>query len=534
MNDTKKRLRGNGSQIILKPSPLPQATCHTRTSMKINPRMTPVNTKAIIRFIYGLALAGGLAMPVAQAYEANGAMLELIKILRDKGSITAQEYELLRNAARADAEKASAETTDAAPGAAVNAAAKTRPRITTKGKLEFKDKEHKFRIGGRGQHDVTLVGNDGASDVGSSEQQFRRARIYLSGTSWQHWDWKLQFDLEDADDSGMSIEDAYIKYRGWQPASITIGQRKAPFSLNELTSSKYITFIERAAPANLFTSESIGIGGRTPGITLARAGKNHTLAGGFYLMRQRGDAADSDTFTDSAGDSVAVELGTDSVSERKIDDGWGFTGRATWLPINQSTNRLVHLGAAVGFKHYANKTVNRFRVRPGVSEGDRIVDSDTAIAANGFWGVGLEAASIWGPFAASAEYYHGDFDDIGNAGDTDMEGFYVQGSYFLTGESRRYKQGAFTSVKVKAPLGSGGWGAWEVGLRYSSTELGDGIGGDGGDVFTAALNWYVNNNMMFKLNYVKTRCDNGGLDTCDWGIDAGDPEYLSFRTQVFF
>ena len=53
-------------------------------------------------------------------------------------------------------------------------------------------------------------------------------------------------------------------------------------------------------------------------------------------------------------------------------------------------------------------------------------------------------------------------------------------------------------------------------------------------MFTAALNWYVNNNMMFKLNHVKTRCDNGGLDTCDWGIDAGDPEYLSFRTQVFF
>ena len=236
------------------------------------------------------------------------------------------------------------------------AATRPSPEITTKGKLEFKTDEHKFRIGGRAQHDFTLVGNDGDGNVGSSEQQFRRARIYLSGTAWEYWDWKFQFDLEDADDSSMSIEDAFIKYKGWGPASVTIGQRKAPFSLNELTSSKYITFIERAVPSNLFTSESIGIGNRSPGITLDNTGKNHTLAGGFYLMRQR------------SGNEA------DSISERKIDDGWGVTARATWLPINVSGKQLVHTAAAFGYKHYPNKTVNRFRVRPGVSEGDRIVD----------------------------------------------------------------------------------------------------------------------------------------------------------------
>ena len=145
--------------------------------------------------------------------------------------------------------------TSSEPASQVIAAARPSPEITTKGKLEFKTDEHKFRIGGRAQHDITLVGNDGDGSVGSSEQQFRRARIYLSGTAWEHWDWKFQFDLEDADDSSMSIEDAFIKYKDWGLASVTIGQRKAPFSLNELTSSKYITFIERAVPSSLFTSE---------------------------------------------------------------------------------------------------------------------------------------------------------------------------------------------------------------------------------------------------------------------------------------
>ena len=488
--------------------------------------------KAIFRFLCVALLAGGLAVMNTPAHAADGALLELLKILRDKGGITKQEYDLLRKTALAEGGNPAQTPVEAAPE--VVAAAKPSPRITTKGKLEIAADEHKFRIGGRAQHDVTLVGNDGDGRVGSSEQQFRRARIYLSGTAWEQWDWKFQFDLEDADDNSTSIEDAYISYRGWDPASITVGQRKAPFSLSALTSSKYITFIERAAPTDLFTAEAIGVGGRSPGITLENSGKNHTLAGGFYLMRQRGDANDTGEFTDSAGDTVEVELGTDSISERNIDDGWGFSGRATWLPVNRSGSHLVHAGASFGYKHYPNETVNRFRVRPAVSEGDRIVDSDGAIAANNFWGMNLEAASIWGPFAASAEYYYGDFDGTGDVGDTDMEGFYVQGSYFLTGENRRYKKGAFSSVKVKDPLGGGGWGAWEVGMRYSSTDLGAGIGADSGDVLTAALNWYVNNNMMFKLNYVKTFCDNGGADTCDWGSGDGDPEYLSFRTQVFF
>ena len=488
--------------------------------------------KATFRLLHAALFASGLAMLTAPAHAADGALLELLKILRDKGGITQQEYELLRDTAMAETETPAQAPAEPAPQ--VVAAAKPAPEITTAGKLEFKDDEHKFRIGGRAQHDFTLVGNDGAGNVGSSEQQFRRARIYLSGTAWEHWDWKFQFDLEDADDYSMSIEDAFLKYRGWDPATITVGQRKMPFSISTLNSSKYITFIERSAPTDLFSSESIGIGGRAPGITLEHTGKNHTLAGGFYLMRQRSDDTDTGVFVDSAGDTVVVESGTDSISERKIDDGWGVTARATWLPVNRSGKQLVHTGAAFGYKHYPNERVNRFRARPGVSEGDRIVDSDGSIAADNFWGMNLEAASIWGPFAASAEYYYGDFDGSGETGATDMEGFYVQGSYFLTGENRRYKNGVFSSVKVKDPVGGGGWGGWEVGLRYSSTDLGAGIGADSGDVLTAALNWYVNNNMMFKLNYVKTFCDSDGSDTCDWGTGDGDPEYLSFRTQVFF
>lgn len=452
--------------------------------------------RSTLRFIQCALLIGGLAAPVAPVWSASEALPELLKILRDRGSITGEEYDLLMKTAKSEDKKAVA--------------------VNTKGKLELGNKEHKFRIGGRLQHDVTLIGNDGAVSVGESEQQIRRARIYMSGASWKHWDWKIQFDLEDADDTGMAIEDAYIKYKAWKPVSITVGQRKAPFSLSELTSSKYITFLERSAPTALFTSEAIGIGGRAPGITLASSGDRHSVAGGFYMMRQRSRSSDG------------------TITSRRFDDGWGFTGRAVWLPVKQSSNQLAHLGASFGYKRYPNGEVGRVRVRPEVSAGARIVDTDSGISADDFWGAGLEAAAIWGSFSASGEYYYGEFDGDQLAGNADMEGFYVQGSWFPTGESRRYKKGAFSSVKVKKPLGLGGWGAWELGLRYASADLSDSIGADSGEALTAALNWYVNNNMMFRLNYVKTFCDSGQGTTCDWGAAAGDPEYLSFRTQVFF
>jgi phosphate-selective porin OprO/OprP len=51
-----------------------------------------------------------LLVPVAMAaaaptFAANDAMLELMKILRDRGSLTNDEYELLVNAAKADTEQ---------------------------------------------------------------------------------------------------------------------------------------------------------------------------------------------------------------------------------------------------------------------------------------------------------------------------------------------------------------------------------------------------------------------------------------------
>ena len=52
-----------------------------------------------------LLLAGALfGTAVMPAQASSDAMLELLKVLRDKGTISAQDYELLANAAEADKE----------------------------------------------------------------------------------------------------------------------------------------------------------------------------------------------------------------------------------------------------------------------------------------------------------------------------------------------------------------------------------------------------------------------------------------------
>jgi phosphate-selective porin OprO and OprP len=75
----------------------------------------------------------------------------------------------------------------------------------------------------------------------------RAARLGIEGTVWK--DFGYRFEVDFADD-GVEIKDAYIQYDGGgvEPARyIRVGQYKTPNSLEELTSSRFITFMERAA-----------------------------------------------------------------------------------------------------------------------------------------------------------------------------------------------------------------------------------------------------------------------------------------------
>jgi phosphate-selective porin OprO/OprP len=113
-----------------------------------------------------------------------------------------------------------------------------------------------------------------------------------------------------------------------------------------------------------------------------------------------------------------------------------------------------------------------------------------------------------------------------NPGNPHFSGWYLEGSWILTGESKTYQTFAtnnematFNNPRVIKPFdwNSGTWGAWEVAVRYSDLDLNwnEGEAGQtpaqapvggvrGGDerIWTLGLNWYMNNNVLLRFNYL--------------------------------
>ncbi len=310
----------------------------------------------------------------------------------------------------------------------------------------------------------------------------RRARLSLADKLDDAWSYKTEIDFAE---NGVEAKDMYLKHK-----AVTIGQVKVPFSLEELTSSNNITFMERAAP-NLFSLA------HRIGVRYEMSGENFTAAGMVF-----GQAI-------GAGDGG--------------DEGTGFAGRVTYTPM-KSDSGVVHLGASLVSYESVNSTTDtmRFRQRPeSRNDGSRLIDTGN-IPADGATAYGLEAAWAGGPFSVQGEYMATSVDVIGGP-DADFDGYYLFGSWFVTGEARRYSKGAFSGPKIA----NADKGAWEVALRYSNVSLDDGaiLGGEMDNV-TLGVNWYARSGVRFMFNYIAVTSTVAGVDN--------DPSILQFRTQVSF
>ena len=108
---------------------------------------------------------------------------------------------------------------------------------TFKNKLVFTsaDGSTSIRLGGR-------IHNDAEASIGKFEDgnEFRRARIYMSGHIHRWLIFKTQYDFEDGE---ADFKDVYAGIQGLPCiGTFRAGQFKEPFSLEELTSSRFITF----------------------------------------------------------------------------------------------------------------------------------------------------------------------------------------------------------------------------------------------------------------------------------------------------
>jgi phosphate-selective porin OprO/OprP len=407
--------------------------------------------------------------------------------------------------------------------------------------FESADKKFNAKIIGRVQVDYWTFDADEDFEAAIGDEFntglfFRRARMGAELTFLKNTKVKIEYDFARGGANQSGFTDTYValtglKDCGWPVPDVYVGHFLEPFSLEELTSDNYITFMEFAQPVSTFVPF------RNTGIMLQK---------GFVSTKpQSGDAFDRvlaqlgafHAFSNSWGDGIFSDGGPSEFDGDQ--DGWAVTGRVAALPWVdcRCPCRLVHLGVAGSYRADLRPDNVRFRSRPEVGFGPRSVDTGADIAAEDMVMLGAELAVVYDRFSAQGEYILVDV-NAPTQGDPVYTGWYAQVSYLLTDECKTYEKGkgVFGRVKPCKPLycedcHANGPGAWEVAVRVSTLDLNDGDpvvqGGEQFDV-TFGVNWYLNNSVRVMFNYVHAEIDDHPL-AVDGTVDA-----FGIRVQAFW
>lgn len=371
-------------------------------------------------------------------------------------------------------------------------------------KFETADGAYSFKVGGFAQIDAGIFKDDRKDHPDGTN--IRRARLNFSGTLAKDFKYKIENDFAG---NSSTLTDVYLEYAGFKPTSITVGQFKEPFGLETLTSDTFTSFIERAS-TNLFSPD------RKIGVMVSSYGTIDPLGAWTASLGGFGSGTSSTTSTD--------------------DESRDITGRITLAPIADKT-QVIHFGVA-GSHRIPDSSSDSFsfssRAENQLSSAssDLAVNTGTISNADSVNLLGLEAAGVYGPFSVQGEYVRAAVNRNSGVEPT-FGGYYVEASYFLTGESRNYNAstGRFERTKPMWPLSvsEGSWGAWQVMARYSNLDLNDKtiLGGQLKDT-TFGIKWIPNNHTMITANYIMSNSDSNAVTPND------DPHIFLLRTQFDF
>ncbi len=456
----------------------------------------------------GLMIFGVLAFfLVAVALPAAGAddvTEKILDILHERGDITDQEYEDLKEQAKEEE-------------AAEKESRGFKTYFDKRLHIDSPDGRFRFRIGGRLLIDAAGIdadhGLEAAADAAGETFQgtgteFRQARLHIKGLLYDQVAFKNEFDFAGGD---VSFKENWIEFQGLpRLGKMRVGHTKEPFSLERLNSRMYMPFMERALPDGI-------VPGRNTGIRFLNFVDEPRLSWSFGVFKE----------TDGNGDDFSE------------NGDYNITGRLTATPWYADEGRKVlHLG--LGYSHKFTNDELRFRKRPELHISDlRPADTDD-FPANGADMIGPEAALVLGPFCLQGEYWYAQVDS-GEYDDPGFSGYYLTASYFLTGEHRKYEltgnDGAeFSQMDINTFFDprQGGWGTWQVALRYADLDLNDnGLHGGEMDDITLALNWYPWPNLRWSFNYVHLEVEDSFAED-DLDIDDADAEVFQTRLQIYF
>lgn len=367
-----------------------------------------------------------------------------------------------------------------------------------------------FQMRGRIEAEATMAAQSAESQATIGDLQngfgFRRVRLGAQGNIEDSASWVSEVELAGGN---VRLRDVFIGLDALPGVrQVRIGHFREPYSLEGMTSTNFITFMERA-PSNVISPA-----------------RNWGVAGFWWPENERvlfslGAFRDG---TPGSGQSTGD------------DDNWAYTTRLTGLPIYEPDGdvfRLVHLGGAFSQRVPPDGVIN-FTPRTGSSlltvednPGSPFLPS-LNVPTDSYQLYNLQAASVYGPYSFQAEWLATTVQQT-NAGLIFVHGMYLYGSYFLTGEHRGYNRtrGSFDRVEVFRPVirsGSnpgGGIGAIELAARFAyfdfnSSNLPPDANGDpvGTRLYeiTLGTNWYLSSNTRIMFDYTAGMPDKVGFD----------------------
>lgn len=388
----------------------------------------------------------------------------------------------------------------AAPALAQEAESRDLTGRSDDGLLLFQSADGKFKFQLDGRINLVAALYSGSETPLANGMEVRRARLGLK-PSWG--DWSAQFDI-DFNGVEAEIKDMWLGYGGFKNMMITLGNHKGQYSVEEVTSSRYITFIERGLP-NAFAPD------RRLGLSVAKWGKNWRAFAGVF-----GEEAAN---TDETGENEALN----------------YNLRLNYLPILKG-NAFIHVGGSFGHSrpNASDGGTVRFRARPETHVADnRFLNTGKIKDVQSWDQYGLELAASFGPVLLQGEYLSTTVNRLAGKSDATFSGYYAFASWMITGEKRPY------SVEEGEPAGriyakKKGLGAFELAARISNLNLNDneaGIMGGEGNNITLAANWYPYPNLKFAANYVMINHDEYATGGGDY---AGNDDYNVFQFGFYY
>ena len=325
--------------------------------------------------------------------------------------------------------------------------------------------KERLKVSGRVLVDADYYQSFWSRDGESSNTnlEVRNARLQFQYDFPKGWEGKLQIDgAGDSDGTDYDYGSVYMRYTKWKFAELTLGRMKEPLGMEQNISASKLITIERSMMSEAFTPN------KSWGVHLFDANKKR-----------------------SWGLSAVVEDDQDDRYEK--DEPMAISGRYTRALIN-SQEQTLQLGVSASLRDWQENT---FRIgnRAEVGSADRVLRS-AEFEADQQSIMGLEGVFRHKSWQVEGEYMATRIEQVDGT-EWGYNGYYVSGSYLLTGEQRRFRGGEFRKLKPRADSG-----AWELVARYSYLDMRERGLGSKAAVTTLGVNYYFSSKLKVMLAYL--------------------------------